>query len=647
MKSENMLKGFMSKKNYTEADLLGGLLDPIFDQKKIDTIFKSSKIDLDWQNNNRETFLHTCAKAGFLESVKWLLNKNVNTEIENLENETALFYASSSNNLPVITLLVECGANINHLNIHHRSLIQEAIIASNNRLVSYLISQSNNLDNEDKYGNNLIFDAISNGKKEIISLVASLKEVDVNHINHEGNTVLQQEVVLRNNNLAINLMELGADPTIQDKKGKNFLFYAISKGYRNVEILEKAVELGCDINTRCSDNTTILIESINHFLNTPKENQVEKENHLLMIKELIAKGVEIEAVDDKNETAFYAATRSTDSKLIDIFLTDKNISINHQNVYGNTVLSELILMGVENIKTIIKFLDHNANPNIKNKKGKNCIETLSDIILFSQNHKELDPDIEKKLDINGEYLSVLSKIIEHSSIDFKQLNSKGKPLFFDSILYFNMNLFKVFRDSNIDINLRDKEDHNIIFELMDYNNSHSSKKDKKQYLDMMQNLVNIGVDVNAKNHEGLTPLHKSVIEDCEYTVKLLLEAKSDTLAVDNKGRSIIHNCIWKDTTRYFKLINSYNPDIINIPDKFGLKPINYAAFMDKKKLIIQMLEAGALVNNPHKKDPKILDFFKKYHKNILNIEEGVENELDRKSLRLLANTMIEEFDIKK
>ncbi|MBU3013302.1 ankyrin repeat domain-containing protein [Poseidonibacter lekithochrous] len=641
-----MLTDFISKKTYTHKDLLKELLKPLFDQKKVDTIFKNSNIDINWQNDNKETFLHICSKAGCLESVKWLLNKNINTEIQNLENETAIYYALHSNNLPLVTLLIEFGTNVNHLNIHNRSLIQEAIISCNNNVVSYLISQSENLSNEDRYGNNLIFDAIANGRKEIIVLVASLEEVDINHINHKGNTILQQEVVLRNNELAIELMQLGADPTISDKNGKNFLFYAISKGYKNVQILEKAVELGCDINTRSSTNTTILIESINHFLNTPEDKQEERENHLLMVKELIVKGVEIEAIDDKNETAFFAATRSADIKLIDIFLNNNTISINHQNIQGDTVLSILILKGVANIKTIIKFLEHNANPNIKNKKGKNCIEILSDIILFFQNHKEIDSDIEEKLDINGEYLTVLAKIIEHSKVDFTQLNSQGKPLFFDSILYFNMNLFKIFRDSNIDINLRDKEDHNILFELMDYNYSHSSKKDKKQYLEMMQNLINIGADVNAKNHEGLTPLHKSISKECEYTVKLLLDAKSDTLALDNKGRSIIHNCIWKDTTRYFKLIHSYNPNIINIPDRFGLKPINYAAFMGKKDLIIQMLDAGALVNNPHKKDPKILQFFEKFHKNIINIEDGVKSEVDRRSLRLLANTMIKEFNIK-
>lgn len=642
-----MLKGFNKKKDFEEADLLKELLNPVFDQKKIDFIYKNSNIDLNYQNSKKETFLHLCSKAGYIESVKWLLKKEVNTELENEENETALFHSLHSNNLPLVTVLIEAGSNTNHLNIYHRSLIQEAIIASNNKLVNYIISKSKNLSNEDKYGNNLIFDALANGKKEIIELVASLIEVDVNHVNKEGNTVLQQEVVLKNNNIAISLLELGADPTIQDRNGKNFLFYAISKGYKNVEILEKAVQLGCDINSRSSDNTTILIESINHFLNTPKDNQEDRENHLLMIKALIEKGVDIEALDDKNESAFFAATRSGEVKLIDIFLNNDNISINHQNNEGETVLFILILMGVKNIKSIVKFLENHANPNIKNKKGKNCIEILSDVILYFQNHKEIDSDIEKKLSQNGEYLTVLTNVVKHSKINFDQLTSKGKPLFFDSILYFNMNLFKIFRDSNIDINLRDDKDQNIIFELMDYNNSHISKKEKKQYLEMMQNLINLGVDINARNHEGLTPLHKAVIEDCEYTVKLLLEAKSDLLAVDNKGRSVIHNSIWKSTTRYFKLIHSYNQNIINIPDRFGLKPINYAAFMDKKELLIEMLDAGALVNNPHKKDPKMLKFFEKFHKNILNIEDNAKSEVDKRSLRLLATAMIEEFNIKK
>ena len=107
----------------------------------------------------------------------------------------------------------------------------------------------------------------------------------------------------------------------------------------------------------------------------------------------------------------------------------------------------------------------------------------------------------------------------------------------------------------------------------------------------------------------------------------------------------MHTCIWKNTSKYFKLIYNYNKDIINLPDSFGIRPINYAAFMGKKDLVIQMLDSGALVNNPNKKDPKILEYLKKFHQNIIKITENVDKTVDQNSLQQLADNMIKEFNI--
>jgi len=640
-----MIKKLLKSKTYDNESFLKELLNPTFEQKKIDEIYNNNNIDINWQNNKKESFLHLCSKVGFLESSKWLLEKNINLELQTDDGSTPLFYAIQSNNVQVLSLLVNYGANINHMNIYKRTLLQEATISCNTKILNYLISHCNNLENADIHGNNLIFDAVSSGSTEIIKLIASLSEVDVNHINNDGNIVLQQEVILKNNLLAISLMELGADPTIQDKHGKNFLFYSIAKGIKNITVLEKAVELGCNINSKSSRNTTILVESLKHFLQTPKSEKEHRESHLEMAKVLIQKGVDINALDDKGETAFFIATRSEDVDLIEIFLNNEDIDINHKNNKGETVLLLLVLGGIRNKELILKYINYSADPNIRNNENKNIVEILIDIVLFYQNHFELDPRIEGKLDENGEYLSILKLIIEKSEINLNQLNGKGEPLFFTTILNFNLNLFNIFRDNGVDLNQKDSEGNNIIFALMNYNNSHTIK-DKKVYLDMLQNLINIGVDVNAKNNQMQTPLHKAVVEKCEYTVRTLLESKANSLAVDEKGRSIIHNCIWKDTARYFKLIHSYNKDIINIVDNFGMKPINYAAFMGKADLVIEMLHAGALVNNPEDKDPKILEFFKKFHKNIINLDKNADNEIDRRALRLLADTMIEEFDIK-
>ena len=38
--------------------------------------------------------------------------------------------------------------------------------------------------------------------------------------------------------------------------------------------------------------------------------------------------------------------------------------------------------------------------------------------------------------------------------------------------------------------------------------------------------------------------------------------RADCFITDSKGRTIIHNCIWKNTTKYFKLINHYNKRLL-------------------------------------------------------------------------------------
>ncbi|MFW2569238.1 hypothetical protein, partial [Aliarcobacter butzleri] len=77
-----------------------------------------------------------------------------------------------------------------------------------------------------------------------------------------------------------------------------------------------------------------------------------------------------------------------------------------------------------------------------------------------------------------------------------------------------------------------------------------------------------------------------------------------------------------DKTSFIKDIHQSKQEIINIADGFGARTINYAAFMGKKDLVLEMLSMGTLINNHHKKSPKILSFHEKYHKNILNLTIG-------------------------
>ena len=640
-----MFKMLLNKAKTTEEDFLKELLNHNMNLEKLNKIYKELKLDLNSLYFQDEFILHYCCKKDLFQSVLWLISNGINIEFENSQKETAIFYAIHAKSSAILQTLIDNKINIDHLNIHNRTALQDAVISANNRIVNYLIEVSKALGNCDIHGNNLIFDAVANGNIDIIKKVGALKEVNINQVNNDGNTILHKEIVLKNNNLALLLMDLGADPTILDKNGKNFLFYAISKGIKNISILEKAVDLGCNINSRSSENKTLLMESINYFLNTPKDNTEIRTSHLEMVKELIRLGINVDALDNNNENAFFLVTRSEDRELIHSFLQDCKINLNHQNNQGDTVLLILVLNGIRNSDLIKLYLEKGANPDLLNQAGKSIIEILIDIILYSENRKPLEFEYEILLNEDAEYANVLENILRNYDVDINKLNSRGEPLFFDSIVHFNFKLFKLLRTKSINLNQRDKDGNNIIFKLMEYNEKNLIK-DKKLYLNTIKSLVNAGIDINAKNNEGLTALHIAVGEKCEYTIRLLLEMRADCFATDKQGRSILHTCIWKNTTKYFRLIHHYNKEIVNIPDKYGIRPINYAAFMGKKDLVIEMLDVGALVNNPNQKDPKILQFLEKFHPNILTLTKGVEKEVDKVSLKLLADNMIKEFNIK-
>jgi ankyrin repeat protein len=641
-----MFKKLLNKGNATEEDFLKELLNLNMNNEKLNKMYRELNLDLNNLYYQDEHILHYCCKKDLFQSVLWLVANGIDIEIENAQKETALFYAIHAKNSAILQTLIDNKINVNHLNIYNRTALQDAVISANNRIINYLIQVSKNYGNCDIHGNNLIFDAVANGNMDIIRKVGSLKEVNINQMNEDRTTVLHKEVVIKNHDLALLLMDLGANPTLIDKNGKSLLFYVLDKGIKNISIFEKAVHLGYNLNHKSGDNKTLLMESINYFINTPKDDFEMKICHLEMITELIRLGVNVDALDNNNENAFFLATRSEDRELINSFLDHCNVNLNHQNNQGDTVLLILVLNGIRNSDLIKLYLEKGANPDLVNQSGKSIIEILIDIILYSENRKPLEFEYEILLNENAEYANVLENILRNYNVNINKLNSKGQPLFFDAILHFNFKLFKLLRTKNINLNQKDKDGNNIIFKLMEYNEKNLIG-DKKLYLNTIKNLINAGVDINAKNNEGLSALHIAVGEKCEYTIRLLLEMRADCLVTDKQGRSIIHTCIWKNTTKYFRLLHHYNNEIVNIPDKYGIRPINYAAFMGKKDLVIEMLDVGALVNNNLRKDPKILEFLEKFHPNILTLTKGVEKEVDVVNLRLLRDNMIKEFNIKK
>lgn len=639
-----MLDLFNFQNRYTNEDLINELTDPFFYLEDVNKIYSKLQVDLNSLYINNEPLLIACCKKDLYNSVKWLLENRVNIEIENSLKESAIFYAIYSKDTKLLELLIDFGANINHLNNKNRTVLQEAIHNSNNKIVRFLINNTTQFTNIDKNGNNVLFDAVTNGNMNIIKKLVSLKRIDLNHKNFAGNTVLHLDNSLKNIELSTYLLNHGADPTIQNSSSVSYLFYVVTKGIEAINFIKRASDLGFNLNLKNSENKNILMVAVDYFLKVL--NSDKRASQAELIKELVQQRISIQSTNNENETIFFNITRSLDRDLIHYLLNNlEKLNLNRQNINGITVLAILILSGIENYDLIKLYIEKGASLDYKNKNNQTIIEILIDIILHIDNNLPLDEVYKNEIIQNGHYKDVLEAIIKNYFVDINALNSRNEPLFFPALLSYNFSLFKILRTKLLSFNAKDIDENNILFRLIKQDII-SKMDDRRVLLNTIRNLVNAGVDINDKNKDGLTALEFAMLNDKEDVVKLLLELRANSNILDEKGRTLIHRAIFKDKENFIKIFASYNRELLNKVDSFGTRPINYAAFMGKRKVVLEMLALGATINNPYKKSASILSFLKKYHKNILNLATNIENANDKYNLNKLAENMIVEFEIK-
>ncbi len=150
--------------------------------------------------------------------------------------------------------------------------------------------------------------------------------------------------------------------------------------------------------------------------------------------------------------------------------------------------------------------------------------------------------------------------------------------FFEALRHGSLELVKLLMKYGSDINQPDNDGLNIIYKYMEENQRFKKEAELKEYHNNLQTIIMMGANVNAKDSFGGITLHKAILNCDMTTIKMILHGGADMNAIDNRGRHILHNAIWKNDIKIFKLIYTYNKVLLNEPDKFGVLPINYAAF---------------------------------------------------------------------
>lgn len=621
-----------------------------FDAKWLKEALRSEFIDINHQDEDGNTFLLKCLKNSKYKAVEWLIENGANIELKNNNGKSAINIAIEKNSLPVVKGLLELDKiDVNQRDIDGRSLLQNVVVWGNHKMAKLLIQKGADINNTDNHERNVLYDALSYGDKNFINYLLNLKLLDLNSLDEMGNTLLQNPEVEKNDEIAKDLLIAGANPTILPKSGESYLFKTILRGTEALEVIDIALQHGANVNAKTTTGNTIMMELIKLASELPKDKEVIKKYYLEVGQMMLEHGGDINAIGEDSETMLFNVVRLRDFEII-AFLLSGGINPNIQNEHGETPLFDVVLDGIKSLELILLLMAYKANPNLKNKDGKTVYELLNEIIIHQHSKKKItDKTLLSKIDLKGDYLSIVKELLEKDDRDHDYLDSTGEPLFFKALLYGYYPLFKLYMNFGLDVNIANVAGHNIFYEyvLKVFEENDSSHDNLLHFENYLSSLISQKVEKNYQDSLGWTILHKVLSTECnEELFKVLTKVVLfDYTLADNLGRTVIHNAVWGNKPNIIEIIEQISPQIINQADGYGILPITYAALLGNTELVLLFINHGSNIHSNKKIAKQAIKKFSPMLKNLVNLTEDVKDQSDLNHIQTVIEQTKKDFHI--
>ena len=626
-------------KSSTPTDLLNELNNDCFNENQAQSILKT--VDINFKDQESKTFLHSVAQKNSIESIKWLLKQKIDIDGVDNNGDTALIIAARNGATQAVRILLELSANTDIPNKKGKLAIHEA--ASNNKIESFnlLKEVTKDLNLRDKKDKNILEYIIDSKNVEVLNSLLDDQRIKVE------DSIIFYNNIYSNHALLKTFIKRDFNFEIIDKDNKTALFYLLNNGLYDTSILEIFLSYNIDLNHIDKFGNNALLELVNTIIKNPSstKKKINQKSLTHFIPYLMEEGIDASISNKKGDNVITLAVKNKNFDLVKTLLHNE-VEPDILDGKKETGLTHAALIGKDAIDIVFLLLDYGASPNIKDEQNKTVIEKLIDAQLMIKNKKRVKIKERKYLDETQDYYLVLEEILANSEANLRQFNTMDEPYFFEALKHGNLDLVKLLMKHGSDINQTAKNGLNVIYNYMADNTSFRREIDMKKYYTNLKTIISMGADVNARDDYGGITLHKAILDNDDQSIKILLNSGADINAIDNRGRNILHNTIWKSKIKLFRLIYSYNKKLINTPDKFGVLPINYAAFLGYEDLVLELIDTGSQVNNPYKKTHYIFNFLKRFHKNLLPIVKNTRSLGNKQKVIILIQNMHKEFEVK-
>ena len=616
-----------------------------FNEKAVDK--RLSKYEID---SNNPYLIHLCAKHDCSDAILYLINqKGMNVNSLNAEGENALFTAIRNKAVNSCKVLLVNKVDLNHENINGATPLHICAQLAFFELFNILANYAKNKDKKDKSGRNVLFYAVESKSKKMVQRVLEVIKLDVNERDNENNTISHLPQIAENRELLDYLIDLGLDiDAINDKK-EDFIYINCLNLDLDEDIIDFALKNSKDVNKayELRDNN-ILKRIIRKILSIDVqvfENKADITKYQDRFLTFLEHGIDVNSLNKHHENILFDIVRERDEITLEFILNRTAININQVNMYGESLLDIAIFNVKPNIAVIKNLIYSNIDCNIKDKDGDTVIEKLVDVILSESlmNRKRKIGKTKTYAKVN--YNQFLNLILDYSKIDVNELEFHGEPLVFEAASSFYVPLLEVFKKYGANLNIAcPKTQLNVFYKVLEAGKT--AKDERPLFLKTLNFLITANVNLDHRDSYGGTVLHKAILDHDLQVINVLTKKTVDFMPRDRKGRTYIHNCIWKGKVDILKKIALKDRDLINVPDKFGLLPINYAVIMGQKEIVFTLIKLGAFLNNPNKVNQVFKEqFFSKLGRldDILNSSMSIN---ERNLMTKLVESMQSELNIK-
>ena len=500
------------------ADTLANLETKRSGHHKIESLYRES---LDKVNSLSE--LHRCKSGNDAEkAVELVLNDDLDINTPALCNRTPLLWASLSSSGVFIETLIDLGANVNAQRTDDKEAPLTLSADCNNFMAVYLLLDHGadaNMASAD--GNSPLHKAVSNGFFCITKRLVE-KGSDVNFQNREGKTPLFLGVKNKHEQLIKLLIENEADVTIGYKenyterihlvrgkdKGRAAWHYVLVKKHL-LGLFLKRVKGG---RVNVADFGDILRSG---WGKDPPEGTTNK----------ILKEYDFQFKEISDVTLLHIASEQINKPEIIDLLVKSGANVNAQDAEGFTPLHMAAIHG--NLKIVKKLVDLEADVNIITTDGKNAAE-----LAHLNEELEIEEYLESKM---ASSQRTKDRKIDSELADFL-IEAYGLSATYDLTEHFRKLKLRSGRGKDSPEGTGDKILKEYEKEKPGMNPLHiaSGIINEPEMVDL---LVMYGVNVNAQDAEGFTPLHMAAIHGNLKIVKKLVDLEADVNIITTDGKN--------------------------------------------------------------------------------------------------------------